>query len=573
MPLADIYNDPQVSAFLLDPGVYDILDEIARIHGLPVERSEEFLDLTEAIMDEAMPVSHMPALLAEAFGISEEAAQKVAADVAGQRLLPFEVFLPGLKEQIIAWGGKVEKYPTLRIAKSQAMKLGELKSVANSVGVDFTDVLLKRLSFLLQQYAKKEKTEESLKTFFARPSNIGGLGLNEEQTAALLAATLPLAAGLVVEEVPAPALEKKIEVATPTVASKVEMTVPEVDVAMTVPSNSPLTGGGREESKVRELEIAPSHEVAAEVPVAAGKVVAEPSVAVIASAPKPKVEKRRVESELDPNELKMPAKKAAAARKLTASVQDALSLAVALATENAASVLKKNKISEKVFADLTHKAIKGVRDIYQTRDVVERDWELKGRDLAQVMQAISLGIEKYHSSAQGSSAPATQNTSQSSEEAELDDRYVKLTTGKTGDEIEPVRAQLTVGSAALKTPDGQRKVVDVVSTARLAGPIEQLGKMTPTEFRRLSSSAAEAAQKIEDLLSSLETVSYEDRVKGVLAWRDSPMNQLYLQIAEEALSQGLALPEVSSRRRASGKESLSPAEMKALALLNTKIRF
>jgi hypothetical protein len=125
----------------------------------------------------------------------------------------------------------------------------------------------------------------------------------------------------------------------------------------------------------------------------------------------------------------------------------------------------------------------------------------------------------------------------------------------------------------LSTPEGQRKVVDIVSANRLAGPIEQLGKMTPAEFRRLASDPNEAAQKIDDLLSALQATSYEERVKGVLAWRESPMNQLYLQMTEEALAQGLALPEISSRRRAAGKDSLSPGEVKAMALLNAKMRF
>lgn len=120
---------------------------------------------------------------------------------------------------------------------------------------------------------------------------------------------------------------------------------------------------------------------------------------------------------------------------------------------------------------------------------------------------------------------------------------------------------------------GQRKMVDIVSSNRLAGPIEQLGKMTPAEFRRLASDPSEAGQKIDDLLSALEKTSYEERVKGVLAWRESPMNQLYLKITEEALSAGLALPEISSKRRAAGQDSLSPGEVKALALLNAKIRF
>jgi hypothetical protein len=423
--------------------------------------------------------------------------------------------------------------------------------------------VLKRLSFLLQQYAKKEKTEEALKMYFTRSLNIGGLGLTEEQGTALLAATLPLADTLL--EAPKVALRP-----APTPAP-VKLDVP----ASVVPPK-------------QELEIAPTHELAAEVPLASHPEPRIPPVppmpvfavkapvAIAVATPVKPLATKMADPDLDPNELKAPAKKAAVARKLTEGIQDSFATALVTATEAATPVLKKNKISEKVFADLADKAIRGLRDIYQTRDIVERDWELKGQDLATLMQAITMGVDLYQSAPQSAAKPVAASSATAkpdTEHAELDKRFTKLTESETDGVVAPVRAQLTVGSTSLTTSDGQRKMVDIVSSSRLAGPIEQLGKMSPTEFRRLSSNAAEAGQKVEDLLSALEGTSYEERVKGVLAWRDSPMNQLYLQIAEEALSQGLALPEVSSRRRAAGKESLSPAEIKALALLNAKIRF
>jgi hypothetical protein len=116
-------------------------------------------------------------------------------------------------------------------------------------------------------------------------------------------------------------------------------------------------------------------------------------------------------------------------------------------------------------------------------------------------------------------------------------------------------------------------MTDVVAANRLLGPVEQLGSLSPIEFRRLSSDPAESAVKLENMLSALEETSYEEKVKGIKAWHQSPMNQLYIAMAEEALSQGISVPEVSTRRRAAGKESLSPAEIKALVGLNARLRF
>ncbi len=582
MALGQLLKIPAVSDYIFDADFDAVVDEIVMKHKFPSERSEELLELINAVLDDVIAPTEMPALIEQAFGIDEASAKLVAADLLGKALLPLANFLPDIEAGIIQLGGKIENYPTTRIAKDRVNNLVILKESIAGLDFELTDVVIKRLLFLLQQFAKKEKTEEALRTYFSRSLNIGGLGLTEDQATALLGVTLPQAAGLLDDEKSAP-LPVPIQVPS----------LPPVPVLSKAPLSLPK----------QEIEIATSHELAAEVPVISAPPSASPKESMtippvpampvpVVKAPEGMVEATKVsplrakllaEVDIDPNELKAPAKQAAVARKLVENTQDVFATALVTAAEAATPVLKKHKISEKVFADLAGKAIRGLRDIYQTRDMVERDWELSGGDLTTLMQAVTAGVEVYQSS------PASRQSSEAGKSGkmdraqpkrdngespdELDKRFAKLTTSDTEAAVKPAHAELTVGSTALKTPEGQRKMVDIVSSSRLAGPIEQLGKMTPTEFRRLSSSAAEAGEKVEDLLTTLEATSYDERIKGVLAWRDSPMNQLYLQIAAEALTQGLALPEVSSRRRAAGKESLSPAEVKALALLNTKIRF
>lgn len=567
MALGYLLKIPAVSDYIFEADFDEAVTEIVRQYGLPEDRSEELLELINAILDDVVGVAQLPALLAEAFGLDEAKSRLVAADLAGKTILPLAAYLPDIEAEITALGGKLANYPTLRVPKDQQDNLALLKEMIEKLEIELTDVLLKRLLFLLQQFVLGEKTEESLKTFFTRSLNIGGLGLTEEQATALLAATLPHAKELTSAAVSA--------VVVPMTSSAANVQVPVVSAEPVQP----------EPQMKQELEVAPEHELTAEVPVVSAPKSIEPKRATPAVVDRKQAAppstpstisplKGEKQPESDPNELKASAKRASVVRKLTASTQSTFASALVTATEMAAPVLKKNKISDKVFADLADKAIRGLRDIYQTRDIVERDWELKGSDLAAVMQAVSAGVEAYQSSAapQAMKSKPVPEPAVGADEPGADERFSQLTKADL-QAIPQAKAELTVGSTPIMTKDGQRKVVDVVTSARLAGPIEQLGKMSPTEFRRLSSNAAEAGQKIEDLLSTLEATSYEERVKGVLAWRESPMNQLYLQIAEEALTQGLALPEVSSRRRAAGKESLSPAEIKALALLNTKIRF
>ena len=135
----------------------------------------------------------------------------------------------------------------------------------------------------------------------------------------------------------------------------------------------------------------------------------------------------------------------------------------------------------------------------------------------------------------------------------------------------PVKPMLTVGSVAPQHT--MRPMTDVQTVKRLVGPIDELATMTPVEFRRLSTVPADAAQKIEDILSTIESQSYEERVKGVKAWRQSPMNQLYVLMTTDALTQGVGLAEIATRRRSAGEESLSPAEIRAVSALNERLRF
>ena len=547
MALGYLLKIPAVSDYIFEADFDAAVAEIVKKFELPVERSEEFLDLINAVLDDVITPKHLPDMIAQAFGVDEAKAKAISADLLGMTILPLAAYVPDVEAGIVELGGKISDYPDTRIAKETKENVVVLKEIIESLKIPFSDVLLKRLLFLLQQFSRGEKTEEVLKTYFTRSLNIGGLGLDEEQATALLAATLPRVGELT-------------EVAGTKGVEEVSKPVPEVEGAV--------------EPAKQELEIAPSHELAAEVPVASAPVMVKARVPTPPNPPLSKVGKPLPES--DVNELKSSAKKATVVRKMTENKQELLMAAVTLALTEAGEVLKKNKISDKVFIDLADKAVRGLRDIYQTRDIVERDWQLKGGDLATLMAAVARGVDSYQASVVGSRLSGGETNPESRipnpDETVLEKQFSKL-TDKSDGKIAPAKASLTVGSTVPRTADGQRKMVDVVSSMRLAGPVEQLGKMTPVEFRRLSSSAAEAAQKVDDLLTALQSTSYEERVKGVQAWRESPMNQLYLEIAEEALAQGLALPEISSRRRAAGQESLSPAEIKALALLNAKIRF
>lgn len=462
MPIAELIKIPPVQAFLMDGSVMTVFETILEKFALPKERAVELLDLTDAVLDETLELDALPAMLVQAFGIEEERAKRFAADIAGFRLLPLEEYVPGVAVQITAWGGDLAKYPKSKVGKMKMNAETFATQLDEKLSLNFSEVLIKRCAFLLGAYWTGEKTKESTLTFFSRAQSIGGLGLAPEIAQNLLAAIdgsrsmVDVVAG---GAMAAPDSDEKM-LASGEMINSGEIAIQEIERTM---------GTQQDGVSSRALEVAPSHEVAAEVPVA--------------SAPKNDILDQRFSA-------------------LTKSA----------AVEHIEPVLPGARVSI---------ARTSQEETEQQAAAISRE------DIAQAAVA---------------NRPA------------------------------PVMPMLTVGSVAPRH-DMSVPVTDIQSVRRLVGPVDELGGMTPVEFRRLSTAPADAAQKIEDMLETLEHTSYEERVKGVCAWRTSPVHRLYITMVSSALAQGVSIAEVATHRRGAGEESLSPAEIRAIVGLNDRIRF
>ena len=534
MSMQQLLNIPTAKKFLLEDPILTTYKRIFEERGLPVKRRSELLDLTNAIIEGALPPAEASAIIASAFGLDEEQAKQLTCDVLGFGVLPLEKFIPGIPEAITALGGDVKKYPAVRVEKDRVSAFAWSERLQKEVNIQFSEVLTKRLALLLEGRVKGEKDAEALKTYFSRSLTIGGLALLKEQVDALLAGI----------EGEAPFVELVSD--------------EEWQKMQEPPEPSPsLSQDGRDpqsSTTETEIEISPGHELAAEVPVMEWKARAD------------------------------------------ARLKEAVEACVELAKP----ILLDKNIALSKFRDLAEKNIRGVREPGKTRDILEKEYKLEGADLRVVLDALAEGKKKYDGEDRpaegGEEREAGGGATELREADAMDAKFLALTKTAPTESIVPImpgsrvsaareagtssvkmlrpkpaKAELTVGSVSPASPD--RKVTDVVQAVRLMGPAEQLKNMSPLVFRRMSSDPAEAAQKIDDLLSSLAVGGYEDKVHGIKAWRESPMNQLYLTIAEEALGAGLSVPEVASRRRKEGKDSLSPAEIKALVSLNAKLRF
>lgn len=572
-----------VGSYVFGPDVYDGADQVIARHELPAERLAEFFDLIEAWADGKVELVHLPEIIGEAFGLDAEKAKVVTRDLVGYCMLPLERYYKGIPEQLVAWGGKVGDYPDFRVPKEHLTVDQYAGRVTEQLGLSLQPVYIKRLGFLVREYVEEKKDREKLLMFFQRPVAIGGLGLSAEESAKVMEAVD--AERNVLEFVD----EEPVVVATPE------------------PDLRPAQKIEPEPAPVLLPEIAPSHAVATSTPMAA-----KPPVAVVPAVPKAPP---RTSGDTAADAAEIAKHEKLMVKKGVAATGDArLEAAVAIAVAAATATLTKKKIAPQQFAEAAELTMKGVRDPYQTRAILERDHGVAGEDLVQLLEAIMLGLEEYHKKAPGPVAlPQTQPDVASEERKVLDQRFAAVAGTLSKEKIEPVmpsarvsaartkeeevavqaaqvdvkkleaataaakpepaKAMLTVGSVPPPAPGEQKVLTDVQFRPKLVGPVEELGTMAPADFRRLSSNPSEAAKKIEDVLANLEATSYEDRIRGVQAWRKSPVNALYTQMAAEALQDGVALAEVASRRRNKGQESLSPAEMKAIASINARIQF
>lgn len=575
MPIVDLVKIPPVQAFLMDGSVMTVFETILEKFGLPKERAVELLDLTDAVLDETLTIDQFPTILAEAFGVEIERAQRISSDVVGFRLLPLDEYVPGVAEQIVAWGGDLNKYPKSKVGKMKMNAETFASQLDEKLELNFSEVLIKRCAYLLYTYWTGEKTKESTLTFFSRSQTIGGLGLTPEIAQNLLLTidgsrdTIDLIGGGESGAVG----DRQLGVGDTVNSGDVAIKEIEEEIEREATAYS--------DSKI--IEISPSHEITSELP--------------IVNKPVPIVS--------------VPIESQKLASRLSADLSDVDRItedAVMMACDSVRHVLEPRGIALEVFADVVRKAVKGVRDITQTHNVLKKDLHIEGADLDATNAAIEAAYNAVNALAPRAGAPFVEKTI---DDSVLDKRFSAIAKDSSSEHIEPImpgsrvslsRAaeeetaqqiaaipeeklveaamasrpalispMLTVGS--MPPQKNVAPMTDVQPVRHLMGPVDEIAAMTPVEFRRLSSIPADAAQKIEDMLLSIEAHSYEERVRGIKAWQQSPMNQLYVAMTSAALTQGIGLAEVATKRRGAGEESLSPAEIRAVSALNERLRF
>lgn len=122
---------------------------------------------------------------------------------------------------------------------------------------------------------------------------------------------------------------------------------------------------------------------------------------------------------------------------------------------------------------------------------------------------------------------------------------------------------------------GAKPKVDGVAYAapQLVGLVGELSLMSVAEFRRLSKNPQDAVRKITEKIETLGQESFEKRIEGVQALRNSPLQTAYLSLVGEGFRSGKPMTALAEEKRKAGQDTLSSDEIGAIVQLNSALHF
>lgn len=257
-----------------------------------------------------------------------------------------------------------------------------------------------------------------------------------------------------------------------------------------------------------------------------------------------------------------------------------------------ASENNRNKVKNIILSRLKH-----VREQAETRDVLTRAMTEGGTGLSDSEADIlmSLVVEKMQQIESGKYTPPTRseldNLIRQSDDtyqfdqspAGLHDTFaenlaqIKPEFTKTPHFKEPeIKSEPDVAPPRTKRPvstDIKTRVSDVRPMERVRGPIEELRYMNLAELHRIGTNALDNISRIKDKIDALEEESFNKKVEGIKAWRQSPLYNLYLDIGRQSMEQGKSISQVIMERQQLDSETLSMQEFEKISDLNQELRF
>lgn len=112
-----------------------------------------------------------------------------------------------------------------------------------------------------------------------------------------------------------------------------------------------------------------------------------------------------------------------------------------------------------------------------------------------------------------------------------------------------------------------------IKKPKVTNPISEIRHMDLVFFRRLGGSAAERAERIKKKINEIgETEGFAKRVEAIKAWRENPINKMYINIGRNSIINNKKVEEIIKEKQAENDKFLTKDEFEEIMKLNSELR-
>ena len=244
---------------------------------------------------------------------------------------------------------------------------------------------------------------------------------------------------------------------------------------------------------------------------------------------------------------------------------------------------------QKRLENIVSTRLRNVRNALQTNAILTRDDKIGGLGLEaeiaeRVARIIEASYELHHGAIEEDQKRRIQETEivqkqkvqdrkqrESEEHAEW---YQHKVAPPSFSNVMTAQQSAQVGQSQVQTPiRSNMSGVTAPAMSQLSDLIGEFKTMDIQEFRRLAKDPDQAGEKLFQKFETLRAESFDRYTAGIAAWRQSPLQQRYLQLVSESFTKGKTVAEVAEARLAQDPATPNPTELGAIITLNAKIQY
>ena len=122
-----------------------------------------------------------------------------------------------------------------------------------------------------------------------------------------------------------------------------------------------------------------------------------------------------------------------------------------------------------------------------------------------------------------------------------------------------------------RTESGKIKMEDIQISPKIYTPVDELKFMTVKNFRNLSHDPVRAMEVIKKKIEVLGQEDYGKKVEGVAGWKASPINRMYIEAYQEAITNGKSVENILAKKQKENPDYITSAEFEAILAFNQEI--